>query len=90
MQCVRAQFKDSAEMTWRRGGPEGEFLHERAFFAAYQFFEFAVEGREVWVLLNGVERGMVALVSLIFPYMDCPVVDQIFCIHLKRKVRNTY
>ena len=30
-----------------------------------------VEGREVGVMLNGVERRVVAVVALIFPYMDC-------------------
>ena len=37
----------------------------------YQGFEFFVKGREVGVVLDGVERGVVALVALIFPYMDC-------------------
>lgn len=34
-----------------------------------------VESREVGVVLDGVERRVVALVALIFPYMDCQVVN---------------
>lgn len=36
----------------------------------YQGFEFAVEGREIGVVLDGVERRVVAVIALVFPYMD--------------------
>ena len=34
-----------------------------------------VKGGEVRVVLDGVEGGVVALVALVFPYMDCWVVS---------------
>ncbi len=34
-----------------------------------------IEGREVGVVLDGVEGRVVALVALIFPYVDCRVVN---------------
>ena len=41
-----------------------------------QRFEFAVEGWEVRMLLDGMKRRVVASVALIFPYMDCRVVSR--------------
>ena len=75
VQRVRPQFKKSAELSRRCRWPKGKFLHKRGFFAGYQRFEFAVEGWEVRMTLNGVKRRMIALITLVFPYMDCGVVN---------------
>ena len=71
MEGVGAEFEEAAEVARGGGGPEGEFLHEGGFFVGDEGFEFAVEGGEVGVVLDGVEGGVVAVVSLVFPYVDC-------------------
>jgi len=57
VKCVRSQLEDTSELTWRRGWPEAEFLHERGALASDQGFEFLVEGREIWVRLDAVETA---------------------------------
>jgi len=36
----------------------------------YEGFQLGVEGGEVGVMLDGVEGGVVAVVALVFPYVD--------------------
>ena len=36
----------------------------------YEGFQLVVEGREVGVRGDGVEGGVVAVVALVFPYVD--------------------
>ena len=67
MQGVGAEFEDAAEPAWGRGGPEGEFLHQRCVLGRDEGFEMSVEGREVRVGCYGVEGGVVALVALVLP-----------------------
>ena len=52
-------------------------MHEGSLLISDEFFEFGVKGREVGVMLYGVERGVVAMIPLIFPYMDCTVSPKI-------------
>ena len=67
---VGAEFEEAAELARRGGGPEGEFLHEGGLFVGYELLELGIEGGEVGVVSNGVEGGVVAVVALVFPYMD--------------------
>lgn len=75
MQRVRSQLEDTAELTWWRGRPETELLHERRLLAGDERLELGVEGWEVGVILDGVERGVVAGVALVLPDVDCPSVS---------------
>ena len=68
---VGAEFEEAAELAGWGGGPEGEFLHEGGVFGGDELFELVVEGDEVWVGGDAVEGGVVALVALVFPYVDC-------------------
>ena len=45
-------------------------MHEGDVFAVYQFLELVIKGGKVRVMLNGMAGGMVAVVALIFPYVD--------------------
>jgi hypothetical protein len=68
---VGAQFEDTTELARGRGGPEGEFLHQRDALARDQSLELGVEGGELGVVLDAVERSMVTGVSLVFPDVHC-------------------
>lgn len=74
MEGVGAEFEDAAELARAGGGPEGEFLHERGAFGGYEGFEFLVEGGEVGVVGDAVERVVVAVVALVFPDMNCQMI----------------
>ena len=71
MQGVGAEFKKSTELPGRGSGPEGELLHERGLFVCDELFEMGVKGREVGMGGDRMERGMVAVVALVFPDVDC-------------------
>ena len=71
VQRVRAELEQTAELAGRRGGPEAELLHQRAVLPADQAPKLAIKLGELGVLCDGVERGVVALVALVFPDMDC-------------------
>jgi hypothetical protein len=68
---VGAQLEEPAELARGGRGPEREFLHKRRIFRDDELLEFLVECREVGVPGDVVERGMVAVVPLIFPDVDC-------------------
>ena len=70
MQGVGAEFEEAPELARGGSGPEGEFLHEGAGFGGDELFELVVEGEEVRVGGDAVEGGVVALVALVFPYVD--------------------
>ena len=71
MQGVRAEFEEPAELPRRGRWPEGKFLHERRLFVCYEFFEMGVKGGKVGMGGNGMEGGMIAVVALILPDVDC-------------------
>ena len=71
VQGVGAEFEEAAEFAGRCGGPEGELLHQGGFFVGYKAFEVDVEVGEFGVRGDAVEGGMVAVVALVFPDMDC-------------------
>ena len=70
VKSVGAEFEEAAELSGRCGGPEGEFLHERGFFGGDEGFKLAVESGEVRVTGDGVEGGVVAVITLVFPDVD--------------------
>lgn len=70
MQCVRSQFEDATELAWGCGWPEREFLHDGDFLRLDEGFEVAVEVCELRVVLDVVQRLVVAEVSLVFPNVD--------------------
>jgi hypothetical protein len=67
MQSIGAELEEAAELARWCGRPEGEFLHEGDTLGSYEFLEGFVEGGEVGVLGDGVERGVVAVIALVFP-----------------------
>lgn len=71
VESVGAQLKEATELSRGGGGPEREFLHKRGLLLCDQGFEFFVKGRKVRVRGDAVERGVVAIVALIFPNVDC-------------------
>ena len=54
MKCVRAQLEDAAELTWWRGRPEAELLHERGVLVGDKRLKLSIEGCEFWMVLDGV------------------------------------
>ena len=71
MQSVGAKLEEATKFSRRCGWPEGEFLHEGRLFVGYQLFEVGIECRKFRVGSDGVERCMVAVISLILPNVDC-------------------
>lgn len=71
MQRVGSQLKDTAELTRWRSRPEAELLHEGRLLAGDERLELGVESRKVGVVLDRVERGVVAGVALVLPDVDC-------------------
>lgn len=71
VQSVGAEFEEAAQRARGRGRPEGEFLHERGAFAVDQGLELLVEGGEVGVVLDVVQRAVVARVALVLPDVHC-------------------
>lgn len=71
VQRVRAQLKEAAEVARGRGGPEAELLHQRAVLVADERAQLLVELGVLGVVRDGVERGVVALVALVLPDVDC-------------------
>ena len=76
LESVRAQFKDPAETSGWGGGPKGKLLHQGGVFAVDERFDLSVVLREIGHLRDVVQRFVVSVVSLIFPYMNC---RQIVC-----------
>jgi hypothetical protein len=70
VQRVRAQLEEAAQLARRRRRPEAELLHERRALAADQAAQLLVEVGELRVARDGVERGVEALVALVFPDVD--------------------
>ena len=68
---IRAEFEEAAELPRGCGGPEGEFLHEGGGAGGYEGFELLFEGGVVWVGGDGMKGGVVAMVALVFPDVDC-------------------
>lgn len=71
MESVGSEFEEATQCTRRCRGPEGEFLHQRRLLRGDEFLKFGVEGGEVGVGGDGVERSVVALIALVFPDVDC-------------------
>lgn len=67
VQSVRPQFKHTAEFPRRRGGPKAELLHQAGALRVDELLELAVEFGELWVVLDGIERLVVAGVTLVLP-----------------------
>lgn len=67
---VRPQFEDASELSRRGSRPEAELLHEAGALGADEFLESAVKLGEFGVVLDGVERLVVAGVALVFPDVD--------------------
>lgn len=70
MQGIGPKLEQSAEATRRGGRPERELLHERSLLALDQALELAVKVAEFGVLRDIVQRGVVALVALVFPNVN--------------------
>jgi len=70
MERVSPQFKHASELSRRGGWPEAELLHEAGLLRLDKLLELAVEFGELGVLLDLVERLMVAVVALVLPDVD--------------------
>ena len=55
MECVRAQLKDTAQLTGRRCRPEPKLLHERYLLVGDERLKLCVEGIELGVVLDSVK-----------------------------------
>jgi hypothetical protein len=74
VQCVRAQFEETAKLAGWGGRPEAELLHQRRPFAFDELLKSLVKGREVGMVGNRVQGGMITLVFLVLPNVDCVVL----------------
>lgn len=74
VQRVRAEFEEAAQLARRSGRPEGKLLHERAALGVDERLQFGIKIGELGVVLDGVERGVVALISLVLPNVNCGAV----------------
>lgn len=70
VKSVGSKLEDTAEATRRGRWPERKLLHEGRLLAMDQGFELPVKLGEFWELRDGMERGVVACVALIFPYVN--------------------
>lgn len=55
VKSIGAELEDTAKCAWWGGWPEGELLHQGDFLGVDELLKLLVEGRELWVLGNGVE-----------------------------------
>lgn len=67
VQSVCPQFKHTAELPRRGGGPKAELLHQTGTLRVDELLELAVELGELGVVLDGIERLVVAGVTLVLP-----------------------
>lgn len=67
MESVRTQLKDTAQLARSSGWPERELLHQRSLLGVDKRLELAVEFGELGMVLDIVQRLMVALVALVLP-----------------------
>jgi hypothetical protein len=70
MQCVSPQLKHASELSRRGGRPEAELLHETGFLRLDELLQLVVEFGELGVVLDRVERLVVAGVALVLPDVD--------------------
>lgn len=73
VECVRAQLKDTTQLSWRGRRPEPELLHQRRLLAGDELLKLAVELGELGVILDRVKRSMVAGITLVLPDVDCSI-----------------
>ena len=71
MKRVGSKLKKSSKLAWRGCGPKRKLLHERCALGVDQVLELGVEFRKFGMVLDGIQRSVVALVSLVFPDMHC-------------------
>lgn len=70
VQCVSPQLEHTSQLSRRGGRPEAELLHEAGALRLDEFLELVIEFGEFGVVLNIVERLVVARVALVFPDVD--------------------
>jgi len=71
MKSVRSQFEETPELAWRCGGPERKFLHQRSLFGIDEGLELRFVCRVLGMMVSSVQGRMIAMVSLVFPNMNC-------------------
>nr|GFD58791.1 hypothetical protein [Tanacetum cinerariifolium] len=49
----------------------GELLHQRRMLRSNEALQLRIEGSELWVRLDVVQRLVVAFVALVFPDVHC-------------------
>lgn len=71
VQRVAPQLEDTAQLPRGRSGPEAELLHQTCPLTNNQLLQFAIELGELGVVLDVVDRLVVAGVTLVLPDVDC-------------------
>ena len=79
MECVSSQLKHASELSRRGGRPEAELLHEAGALRLDELLQLVIEFGKLGVVLDRVERLVVASVALVLPDVDESVAVADLC-----------